>query len=93
MIQIVNNSTDLIPFEKVAVGDVFLRDGAAYIKTCIVFTRLDLASYLEYDMLDSLYELGYDGYNAVELEMGVFAAFDDETLVMPVKKATLTLDY
>ena len=93
MIDVIKKLANLIPFEKVAVGDVFEKDGATYIKTCTVFTRLDLVSYLEYDVLDNVEELGYDGYNAVALEMGVFASFDDETLVMPVKKATLTLDY
>ena len=93
MIKVVNNSTNLIPFEQVAVGDVFVKDGVAYIKTHTIFHKMDLVAYLEYNALDSICELGYDGYNAVDLEMGLFAIFEDRSLVTPVKKATLTLDY
>ena len=93
MINVINNTTNPIPFERVAVGDVFSKDGTAYIKTCNIFTELELESHLECDVLDSVCELGHEGYNAVDLELGMFAIFEERTLVMPVKKATLTLDY
>ena len=93
MINVVNNTDNEILFEKVAVGDVFLKDGVAYIKIPNTFKRSDLVDYLEYDVLDNVEELDCDICNAVMLRSGTLESFDVQTWVEPVEKATLTLNY
>jgi hypothetical protein len=93
MIEIISNSANEVTFGELKSGDVFVQGGVAYIKVEPNHLVNLLTEHLEYDTLDSIEELPCLPNNAIMLRSGVNMFFDETDTIIPVKKATLTLDY
>ena len=91
--EIINNGADGMTFDELKSGDVFIKDKVAYIKVEPNYSVDYLVEYLYEDTLDNIEELPRVPDNAIMLGSGVSRYFGEEETVVPVKKATLTLDY